>query len=165
VGDYSTSVKGRPMSIDKDSAELNQDTGSAANLTGPTSRRRLLQLGAVAAPAAIMLKPGHAWAASVFQCSVAVPTILGNVNGGWVPIRSIPTAIPGQAQSFNFFTGADGPLVTVSAVDSGGLGTYTGEQLRPGGTFNSTQRPGQYAFLLTLSTGQGLSCLQSIGFA
>ncbi len=153
------------MSKDQVNPGKGNEPGNDAGLTGTSSRRRLLQLGAVAAPAAIMLKPGHAWAASVFQCTVTVPPILGRQGNDWVPIRAVPSTVPGQAQTYNFFTGIDGAIVNVDQVDVGGLSTYTGEQLRPGGLFNSTQRPGQFAFLSSLQTGQGLSCLTSIGFA
>ncbi|MGD8325396.1 MAG: hypothetical protein PVF65_00630 [Sphingomonadales bacterium] len=58
-----------------------------------TSRRKLLKLGAAAVPAALTLRGGAAWAASV-TCTVTIPQL--NANFGLEP--NDPRRIRGRAQ-------------------------------------------------------------------
>ncbi len=139
-----------------------KDTGT--EITGQAaSRRSLLKLGAVAAPAAMMLKSGHAWAASV-NCQIQIP-LLGRVTevagsplpaAQWRAISGAPATLPGTTTLIAPDAQA-GSTATVDAVQ-------TGQVLR-GGDIQAGSLNGAYLDYLTrVQQGQGLSCLVSIGF-
>jgi hypothetical protein len=115
------------------------------------SRRQLLKIGAIAAPAALTLRPGHAWAAS-FNCSVRIPYIFQNTTTGDItpvlPIDSEPGAVPPGTV-----------LVNPPRVSSGRF--YLGDEIVATG---STIPNAHVRYLGTVTAGNGLTCLQSIGF-
>lgn len=126
------------------------------------SRRHLLKLGAVAAPAAMMLKTGHAWSASVF-CQIQIP-LLGRVvaiSGSpvspaqWRAISGIPAALPG-ATTLATPDPQAGAAVTVDAIQQG-------QVLRGGDIQGSTLNGAYLDYLTRVQQGQGLSCLVSLG--
>jgi hypothetical protein len=134
-----------------------------SNNSGPeasghdASRRHLLKLGAIAAPAAMMLKPGHAWAASVF-CQVSIPLLGRDGNNAWRPIIAAPATLPGSTTTIAPDV-APGSIITVTAIQIPPTsGFYTGAQLQAGGL-----PAAHLAYLSGLQQGQGLSCLVSIG--
>ncbi len=112
------------------------------------SRRQLLKIGAVAAPAVLALKPGHAWAAS-FNCSVPVPYIVQNADGTIVPVLPITAEPPAP--------GAGQTIIAPPRVNTGRF--YLGNEILAGGLPDAHVR-----YLGTVTAGQGLTCLQSIGF-
>ncbi len=122
---------------------------NATPATGASSRRQLLKVGAIAAPAVLTLKPGHAWAAS-FNCTVRVPYIFQDTTTGAItpvlPIDSEPPATP---------TGS--VLVNPPRVTTGRF--YIGNEIVTGPVPDAHTR-----YLSTVQAGQGLTCLQSIGF-
>jgi hypothetical protein len=127
-----------------------------------SSRRQLLKIGAVAAPAAMMLKSGHAWAASA-NCQIQIPLLgrVTDVNGAalavaqWRPISGAPANIPGTTTLASPDPQA-GATVTVSAVQAG--------QILRGGDIQAGTLNGAYLDYLTrVQQGQGLSCLVSLG--
>lgn len=112
------------------------------------SRRHILKVGAIAAPAVLTLKPGQAWAASL-TCQVQIPYITTAPGGGppytYLAIGELPAA--------------NIPADQIVPPPAGGL--YTAVQLNGGGVTN----PAHLAYLGQLSTNTpGYSCLQSIGF-
>jgi hypothetical protein len=126
------------------------------------SRRQLLKLGAVAAPAAMMLQAGHAWAASA-NCQVQIP-LLGRVTAiagsplpaaQWRAISGIPATLPGTTTLIAPDPQA-GSTVTVDATQSGQI--LRGSDIQAG-TLN-----GAYLdYLARVQQGAGLSCLVSLG--
>jgi hypothetical protein len=124
------------------------------------SRRHLLKLGAIAAPAAMMLKSGHAWAASVF-CQISVPLLGRDGNNAWRPIIGAPATLPGTTTTIAPDV-APGSVITVVAIQAPPTnGFYSGSQLSGGGL--ATLPQAHIAYLSSLQQGQGLSCLVSIG--
>jgi hypothetical protein len=132
-----------------ENSNTEQTASQATDATGPASRRQLLKIGAIAAPAVLTLKPGHAWAAS-FNCSVRVPYIFQNTTTGVItpvlPIDSEPGAPP-----------AGTVLVNPPRVSTGRF--YLGNEIVAGPIPDAHTR-----YLSTVTTGNGLTCLQSIGF-
>jgi hypothetical protein len=133
-----------------------QETGLAS------SRRQLLKIGAVAAPAAMMLKSGHAWAASA-NCQIQIP-LLGRVtaiNGAalgaaqWRAISGSPASLPGTTTLAAPDPQA-GATATVDAIQAG--------QILRGADIQAGSLNGAYLDYLTrVQQGQGLSCLVSLG--
>jgi hypothetical protein len=123
---------------------------SACEINATASRRQLLKIGAATAPAVLTLRPGHAWAAS-FNCTVRIPYIIQDTtSGAIVPILPIdsepPAAVPtGQV------------IVAPPRVVSGRF--YIATEILAGGLPDAHVR-----YLSTVSAGQGLTCLQSIGY-
>jgi hypothetical protein len=132
-----------------ENSNTEQTATPATGVTGASSRRQLLKVGAIAAPAVLTLKPGHAWAAS-FNCTVRVPYIFQNTTTGAItpvlPIDSEPGPTP-----------AGSVLVAPPRVTTGRF--YIGNEIVAGPIPDAHTR-----FLSTVSAGQGLTCLQSIGF-
>lgn len=113
------------------------------------SRRSLLKIGAVAAPAVLTLRPGHAWAAS-FNCSVRIPYIIQNADGTIQPVLPIDSEPPRSVP-------AGQTIVPPPRVTTGRF--YNGAELLAGSLPDAHVR-----YLSTVTAGQGLTCLQSIGF-
>jgi hypothetical protein len=126
------------------------ETAAAANAANATpSRRQLLKIGAIASPAVLTLRPGHAWAAS-FNCSVRIPYIIQNADGTIVPILPIDSEPPASVPAGQTIIAPPRPV-------SGRF--YLGDEILAAGLPDAHIR-----YLSTVSAGQGLTCLQSIGF-
>jgi hypothetical protein len=112
------------------------------------SRRHILKVGAIAAPAVLTLRPGQAWAASL-TCQVQIPYI---------------TTAPGGGAPYTFLAIGELPAANIPAdqiVAPPINGLYTATQLNGSQVTN----PAHLAYLAQLSSGTpGFSCLQSIGF-
>jgi hypothetical protein len=123
------------------------------------SRRHLLKLGAIAAPAAMMLKPGHAWAASALTCRVPLNFFVGlDGNNAWRPIAAPPGTLPGAVTTIAPDI-APGSIITISAfVGPPAVGYYTGDQIKSGSLPSA-----HLIYLSGIQNGDGLSCLVSIG--
>jgi hypothetical protein len=133
-----------------DVTKKDQVTAADEVISAAPSRRQLLKIGAIAAPAVLTLKPGHAWAAS-FNCSVRVPYIVQNADGTILPVSPIDaepplTVAPGQT------------IVAPPRIATGRF--YLGNEIVGGPALPDAH----IRYLSTVSAGQGLTCLQSIGF-
>ena len=122
------------------------------------SRRRLLKIGAIAAPAVITLRPGFAWAASVSNCLIKAPYLVKDNNG-------VITAVPSDTGPFPTGTSASNLVATTNAVSTDGVSvTYFGAQVPSAST---NRAPADYISyfqtqLQTTSTLPGISCLNSL---
>jgi hypothetical protein len=135
----------------KDEAIAPVEAASVNGMVQTPSRRQLLKIGAVAAPAALTLRPGHAWAAS-FNCSVRIPYIFQNTTTGDItPVLPIDSE-PGPAP-------AGTVLVAPPRLNGGRF--YLGNEILATGT---TIPDAHVRYLGTVTAGNGLTCLQSIGF-
>ena len=133
------------------------ETDATSNQGGPvSSRRRLLQIGAIAAPAALTLRPGYAWAASVSNCVIKAPFLAKDrTSGALTALASSTSTLPPNS---------DLVLTTNSTPGDGTFVNYFGGQV-PSAAAN--RAPADYITyfqqVLTNQTGtlQGLSCLNS----
>jgi hypothetical protein len=132
-----------------DISKQNEVTAASDAVNAAPSRRQLLKIGAVAAPAVLTLKPGHAWAAS-FNCSVRIPYIIQNADGTIVPVLPIDSEPPASVP-------AGQTIIAPPRVATGRF--YLGNEILGTGLPDAHIR-----YLTTVSAGQGLTCLQSIGF-
>ncbi len=59
------------------------------------SRRKLLKIGAIAAPAVLTLRPGYAWAASVSNCLIKAPYLAKDrTTGALTALTSSTDTLP-----------------------------------------------------------------------
>ncbi|MFZ5609487.1 MAG: hypothetical protein ACOY99_07745 [Pseudomonadota bacterium] len=111
------------------------------------ARRRLLQLGALAVPAAITLRGGAAWAASI-HCQIHIPAM----NSNDYPEHDNPLAT-------NHHGGGDdgGHGYPIPATDVDAAHIMSGEAFL---------EPAQWRYLHQIQNGQeGFSCMQSMMIA
>lgn len=121
-----------------------------------SSRRKLLKIGAIAAPAVLTLRPGYAWAASVSNCLISAPYLAKDrTTGILTPLASSTAQLPPNSDL----------VATTNAQSADGtVVSYFGGQV-PSSAAN--RAPADYItyFQTLLSTPgsslPGLSCLNS----